>query len=279
MDMHDLSGKLAVITGGSSGIGFSTALLLAKRGARILIVARNEIKLAEAQQQLSVHSQYPVVTLSADISQAEDIKKLAEEVHQLAPCADIIINSAGIVSAGLLGDTPLDEWERLYSLNVRGLVGVLQALTPAMEVQAKKDKKARHIVNVASVAGIVGFPGMSAYSATKGAVILLTESLRAELSVYNIGVSAICPAFVKTPISETVQAFGRMDNPKTYRGIAKTFAQADLTPQDVAGATIKAMAKNKGLVVLGRVGKIANLVKRISPKIMNKIVNKQARVY
>jgi len=279
MDMHDLSGKLAVITGGSSGIGFSTALLLAKRGARILIVARNEIKLAEAQQQLSVHSQYPVVTVSADISQAEDIKKLAEEVHQLAPCADIIINSAGIVSAGLLGDTPLDEWERLYSLNVRGLVGVLQALTPAMEVQAKKDKKARHIVNIASVAGIVGFPGMSAYSATKGAVILLTESLRAELSVYNIGVSAICPAYVKTPISETVQAFGRMDNPKTYRGVAKTFAQADLTPQDVASATIKAMAKNKGLVVLGRIGKIAHLIKRFSPKIMNKIVNKQARVY
>ena len=279
MDMHDLSGKLAVITGGSSGIGFSTALLLAKLGARILIVARNETKLAEAQQQLSVHSQYPVVTVSADISQAEDIKKLAQQVHQLAPCADIIINSAGIVSAGLLGDTPLDEWERLYSLNVRGLVGVLQVLTPAMEVQAKKDKKARHIVNVASVAGIVGFPGMSAYSATKGAVILLTESLRAELSVYNIGVSAICPAYVKTPISETVQAFGRMDNPKTYRGIAKTFAQADLTSQDVAGATIKAMAKNKGLVVLGRVGKIANLVKRISPKMMNKIVNKQARVY
>ena len=279
MDMHDLSGKLAVITGGSSGIGFSTALLLAKRGARILIVARNETKLAEAQQQLSVHSQYPVVTVSADISQAEDIKKLAQQVHQLAPCADIIINSAGIVSAGLLGDTPLDEWERLYSLNVRGLVGVLQVLTPAMEVQAKKDKKARHIVNVASVAGIVGFPGMSAYSATKGAVILLTESLRAELSVYNIGVSAICPAYVKTPISETVQAFGRMDNPKTYRGIAKTFAQADLTSQDVAGATIKAISKNKGLVVLGRVGKIANLVKRISPKMMNKIVNKQARVY
>jgi len=279
MDMHDLSGKLAVITGGSSGIGFSTALLLAKRGARILIVARNEIKLAEAQQQLSVHSQYPVVTVSADISQPEEIKKLAGQVHQLAPCADIIVNSAGIVSAGLLGDTPLDEWERLYSLNVRGLVGVLQALTPAMELQSKKDNKARHIVNVASVAGIVGFPGMSAYSATKGAVILLTESLRAELSVYNIGVSAICPAYVKTPISETVKAFGRMDNPKTYRGVAKTFAQADLTPQDVAHATIKAMAKNKGLVVLGRVGKIANLVKRISPKMMNKIVNKQARVY
>lgn len=279
MNMQNLSGKLAVITGGSSGIGFSVAQLLAKRGARILIVARNQTKLNEAQQQLSVHSQYPVVTVSADISKLEDIKKLAEQVHQLAPCADIVINSAGIVSAGLLGDTPLDEWERLYSLNVRGLVGVLQALTPAMETQGKKDNKARHIANVASVAGIVGFPGMSAYSATKGAVILLTESLRAELSVYNIGVTAICPAYVKTPISETVQAFGKMDHPKTYRGIAKTFASADLTPDDVAVATIKAMSKNKGLLVLGRVGKIAHFIKRISPKMMNNIVSKQARVY
>jgi len=279
MNMNDLSGKLAVITGGSSGIGFSTAQLLAKRGARILLVARNEQKLMEAKILLETQSQYPVTTLSLDISQPEQLPMLSLAVEKLAPCADIIVNSAGIVSLGLLGDTPLDEWERLYSLNVRGLVGVLQALTPAMEAQSKKDIQARHIVNVASVAGLIGVPGLSAYSATKGAVVLLSESLRAELSVYNIGVSAICPATVKTPISETLQFFGRMDNAKSERFLAKSFAQADLTPQDVARATIDAMAKNKGQVVLGRDGKMINLIKRFSPQFMSNILSKRAIVY
>jgi len=148
-----------------------------------------------------------------------------------------------------------------------------------MEAQSKKDIQARHIVNVASVAGLVGVPGLSAYSATKGAVVLLSESLRAELSVYNIGVSAICPATVKTPISETLQFFGRMDNAKSQRFLAKSFAQADLTPQDVARATINAMAKNKGQVVLGRDGKMINLIKRFSPQFMSNILSKRALVY
>ncbi len=279
MNMKNLNGKLAVITGGSSGIGFSVAKALAKRGARVVIVARNEKKLFKAKILLEMDSRHLVTTVSLDISQLDQLKVLSTEVEKLAPCADIIVNSAGIVSAGLLSDTPLDEWERLYSLNVRGLVGVLQTLTPAMEAQSKLDNEARHIVNVASAAGLMGFPGMSAYSATKGAVILLSESLRAELSVHNIGVSVICPAYVKTPISETVKAFGRMDNPRTYRGVAKTFAKADLTPEDVAHATLKAMSKNKGLVVLGREGKMGNLIKRFSPQLMSNFLSKQARAY
>jgi len=279
MNMNNLNGKLAVITGGSSGIGFSVAEDLAKKGARILIVARNEKKLAQAAAQLKEVSAFPVITVSADIGNLEDIQKIKVAVQAVSPCADIVVNSAGIVSGGLLADTPLTEWERLYSLNVRGLVAVLQALTPNMEAQSKKDNQSRHIVNVASVAGLIGAPGMSAYSATKGAVILLSECLRAELSVYNIGVTAVCPAYVKTPIAETVQAFGRMDNPRTHKGIAKTFARADLTPQDVAASTLKAMAKNKGLVVLGKQGVMGNLIKRFSPAMMGRLMGKMARAY
>ncbi len=279
MNMKNLNGKLAVITGGSSGIGLAVAFDLAKKGARILIVARNEKKLAAAAAQLNEVSAFPVITVSADIGNLQDVQKIKLAVQAVAPCADIVVNSAGIVSAGLLADTPLAEWERLYSLNVRGLVAVLQALTPNMETQSKIDKQSRHIVNVASVAGLIGFPGMSAYSATKGAVILLSECLRAELSVYNIGVTVVCPAYVKTPIAETVQAFGRMDHPKVYSGIAKTFARADLTPQQVAASTLKAMAKNKGLVVLGKQGIIGNLIKRLSPAMMSRFASKAARVY
>ena len=277
MNMNNLNGKLAVITGGSSGIGLSIAEALAKKGARILIVARNEKKLADAAQQLSSSSQLPIETLSADISKAEDVKAIANKVAQLAPCADIVVNNAGIVSAGYLIDTPLDEWERLYSLNVRGLVGLLQQLTPAMEEQGLKDQQARHIVNVASAAGILAFPGMSAYNASKAAVIALSDCIRLELAPANIGVSIVCPTYVKTPIAETVQIFGRMNTPRNHKKVVNGFKRAKLTGEFVANETLKAINKNKGLIILGTDGKVASVIQRLSRDLYTKFVLKMLK--
>lgn len=264
MNINNLNGKLAVITGGSSGIGLAIAEALAKKGARILIVARNEKKLTDAAQQIASSSQFPIETLSADISQLEDVKAIANKVSELALCADIVVNNAGIVSGGFLVDTPLEEWERLYSLNVRGLVGLLQQLTPAMEAQGLQDQQPRHIVNIASAAGILAFPGMSAYSATKAAVISLGDCLRLELAPAKVGVSTVCPTYVKTPIAETVQLFGRMDTPRGHKNVSKGFKNASLTADLVANETLKAINKNKGLIILGRDGKIADVIQRLS---------------
>jgi short-subunit dehydrogenase len=264
MNTHDLTGKLAVITGGSSGIGFAIAESLAKNGAQILIVARNQAKLDDAAQKLSISSQLPIQTLSADLSNLDDVKRISDKVSELAPCADIIVNNAGIVSAGYVTDTPLEEWERLYNLNVRGLVALLQALTPAMEAQGLTDNKERHIVNIASAAGVLSFPGMSAYSATKAAVISLSNCLRSELAPANIGVTTVCPTHVRTPIVETIQLFGRMNNPKIQKSVAKQFSTAKLTGDDIARGTLKAINKNTSLVILGGDGKLGDIIQRFS---------------
>jgi short-subunit dehydrogenase len=269
MNTQELNGKLAVITGGSSGIGLAIAEALAKKGAQILIVARNKAKLVEAAEKLSSHSALAIETLSADISLLEDVKRISEKVSTLAPCADIIVNNAGIVSAGYLIDTPLEEWERLYNINVRGLVGLLQQLAPAMETQGLQDQQPRHIVNIASAAGILAVPGMSAYSATKAAVISLSDCLRNELAPAKIGVTTVCPTYVRTPIAETVKLFGRMDTPKTHKQVSKGFANAKLTGNDIARETLKAINKNKGLVVLGNDGKLGDIIQRISRNIFS----------
>jgi short-subunit dehydrogenase len=264
MNTNNLTGKLAVITGGSSGIGFAIAESLAKNGAQILIVARNQAKLDDAAQKLSTSSQLPIQTLSADLSNLDDVKRISDKVSQLAPCADIIVNNAGIVSAGYVTDTPLEEWERLYNLNVRGLVALLQALTPAMEAQGLMDNIERHIVNIASAAGLLSFPGMSAYSATKAAVISLSNCLRSELAPANIGVTTVCPTYVRTPIAETVQIFGRMNNPKIQKSIIKQFSRAKLSADDIGRGTLKAINKNKSLVILGGDGKLGDIIQRLS---------------
>lgn len=272
MDLNSLDGKLIVITGGSSGIGYAIGERLARRGARLLLVARNEEKLREAAAKMDAVSKYDVQILSADITLAGDVRHLKATVQSLAPCVDIIINSAGIVSAGLLDEVPLGEWHRLHNVNVNGLIQVLQALVPAMRKQCKQDSQERHIVNVSSAAGHIPFPGMSAYSATKAAIIALSESLRGELAAYGIGVSAVCPGFVQTPIVETVQLFGSMDNPETQKIVRRMFSTGNLTPETVAEKTLAAISKNRGMIVIGGLARFGYTLKRISPALLARMV-------
>lgn len=278
MDLKNIKGRLVVVTGGSSGIGYSIAERMAGLGARLLLVARNEEKLKAAATLLTKQGAAEVQTLSVDVSNADDLGKLRDKVSQMGSAADVIINSAGIVSAGLLHEMPIGEWDRLHSVNVRGLVLVLQTLMPAMIVESANDKQARHIVNIASAAGYSGVPGMSAYGATKAAVIALSESLRGELSAHQIGVTAVCPGFVNTPIAETVQLFGRMNTPKTKKNIEKMFAYGNLKPEAVAEQTLKAIAKNKGFVTIGRDAVGGHFLKRFAPTLFSKVVAKTARV-
>lgn len=278
MDLKNMKGKLVVVTGGSSGIGYSIAERMAGLGARLLLVARNEAKLKTAAGQLSKQGAEGVQTLSVDVANADDLGKLREKVAEMGAAADVVINSAGIVSAGLLHEMPISEWDRLHGVNVRGLVLVLQTLVPEMIAASTKDSQARHIVNIASAAGYSGVPGMSAYGATKAAVMALSESLRAELGAHHIGVTAVCPGFVKTPIAETVQLFGRMNTPKTQKSIQKMFAYGNLKPDTVAAQTLKAIAKNKGFISIGRDAVGGHYLKRLAPTLFASMVAKTARV-
>jgi len=277
MILSQLDGKLAVVTGGSSGIGYSIAKGLACRGANILLVARNQDKLDDAAEKLRGVSSSNIEVLSADITQAEDVERLKKAVHSIAKAADIVVNSAGIVSAGLLDETPISEWHRLHDINVFGLVQMLQSLIPAMREQSKLDGQERHIVNMASAAGLMGMQGMSAYGATKAAVIALSASLRVELAPLKIGVTVVCPDFVQTPIAEAVQLFGRMKNPQTKKGIQKRFKAAGLTPEIVAAKTLVAMEKNQSMVVVGKEAIWGYRLKRLSPKLVERMLSKMMR--
>jgi len=177
MNVYQVKNKLAVITGGSSGIGLSIAKELAKQGFSLLLVARNQQKLAAASEQISTEHGTPVFTASIDVTNIEQVKSLADRVKEIAPCADLLVNSAGIVSGGYLTETPLEEWDRLYQFNVRGLVSVLQSLIPDMRKQFHQDGERCHIVNLASAAGYMNTLGMAAYGSTKAGVISLSESL------------------------------------------------------------------------------------------------------
>ena len=265
MKTRNMKNKLVVITGGSSGIGLALAERAAAAGATVLLVARNEEKLQAAAAELGCGKQ--VHTFSADVTRATDIRKLHKHVRRLAPAADLLINSAGVVSAGLLHEVPMSEWDRLHATNVRGLVMVLRALVPDMIEQAGHDAKRRHIVNVSSMAGFAGIPGMSAYGATKAAVTALSESLRGELAPHKIGVTALCPGYVRTPIAETLQFFGRMNTPRMQKAVQQSMSLGGLEPGTVARKTMKAVSKNRGVLVIGPEAKVSQAFKRFVPEL------------
>ena len=264
--------KLCVITGGSSGIGLAIAEQLAAEGARLLLVARDPAMLDRAAARLRELGAAEVATLSADVAQQEDIARLPAAIAALAPAADLVVNSAGIVSAGLLHEVPMEEWRRLHEVNVLGVVRVLDAVLPPMLARAARGEGAGQIVNIASAAGLVGFSGLGAYAATKAAVVGFSESLRNELAGAGIGVTTVCPGFVKTPIAGKLKLFGRMDNARTQQFVQNWFIKNNLEAAAVARKTLRGAKRNQKLVVVGRDALSGYWTKRIMPSVLDRVM-------
>lgn len=277
MSRVSFADKLCVITGGSSGIGYAIAERLARERARLLLVARDETALQAAAERLRALGAAEVRTLSADVASDADMQKLAPAIAALGAAADLVVNSAGIVSAGLLTDVPIDEWRRLHDINVLGLLRVLQATLPAMQARAARGEGGGHLVNIASAAGLVGFPGLSAYGATKSAVVALSDSLRLELAASGIGVTAICPGFVQTPIAGKFRLFGRMDNERTRRFIGDWFKRNRLEADTVADKTLAAVRRNRRLVVVGRDAVSGYWTKRFAPGLLERVLMRSGK--
>ena len=264
--------KLCIITGGSSGIGLAIAEQLAAEGARLLLVARDPATLEGAAAHLRTLGAAEVATISADVAKDEDIARLPAAVAALGGATDLVVNSAGIVSAGLLHEVPMEEWRRLHEVNVLGVVRVLDAVLPAMLSRASRGEGGGQIVNIASAAGLVGFSGLGAYAATKAAVVGFSESLRNELAGAGIGVTTVCPGFVKTPIAGKLKLFGRMDNARTQQFVQNWFVKNNLEAATVARKTLRGARRNQKLVVVGRDALSGYWTKRIMPSVLDRMM-------
>lgn len=275
--IKDFRNKLCVITGGSSGIGLAVAEALAAQGARLLLVARNKEQLERAAQALRTLGAAEVQTFSADVARDEDVARLPDAIKAMGPAADLVVNSAGIVSGGLLHELPMAEWRRLHEVNVLGVVRVLNAVLPQMLARSSRGEGGGHVVNIASGAGLIGFTGLGGYVATKAAVVGFTESLRSELAAAGIGVTAVCPGFVQTPIASKVQLFGRMDTPRTQAFIQNWFKTNNLKAETVAQRTLDAVRSNRALVVVGRDAVSGYWTKRVAPWLLDKFMKRSAR--
>ncbi|MBU8738687.1 3-ketoacyl-ACP reductase [Bacillus licheniformis] len=193
--MQSLQNKTALITGGGRGIGRATAIALAKEGVHIGLIGRTAANLEKAAEELKAFG-VKVSVAAADVKDLTAVERAVQSVKEELGQIDILINNAGIAGfAGFLEQSP-EEWENIIQVNLMGVYNVTRAVLPEMI-----ERKAGDIINISSTAGQRGAAGTSAYSASKFAVLGLTESLMQEVRKHNIRVSALTPSTVATDLA------------------------------------------------------------------------------
>jgi meso-butanediol dehydrogenase/(S,S)-butanediol dehydrogenase/diacetyl reductase len=187
-----LAGKVALVTGAGRGIGQGIALSLAHAGAD-LVLADYDINIAEEAAANVRELGRRAVAVQVDVSQAESVASMIEQVRSAFGRLDVAVNNAGVVSLGRVDELAVSEWDRIMNINARGVFLCCQA-----ELKLMREHKFGRIINLASIAGKVGFPDLSHYSASKFAVIGFTNAFAKEVAREGITVNALCPGVVGT---------------------------------------------------------------------------------
>ena len=205
--LFDLKGRTALVTGGSRGLGLQMAHALGEAGAKVMLSSRKDQDLIAAAAELK-GAGIDVDWIAADCSKEADIRALADETIRRFGHVDILVNNAGAAWGAPAEDHPVDAWDKVMNLNIRGYFILSQHIAKHSMIPRKSGR----IINVASIAGLGGNPREMttiAYNTSKGAVINFTRALACEWGAYNINVNAICPGFFPSKMTMgTLKAMG-----------------------------------------------------------------------
>jgi gluconate 5-dehydrogenase len=200
--LFDLTGKVALVTGGSRGLGLQMAEALGEMGARLAITARKQPELDEAAARLGKQGA-EVLTVATDLGKLEGIPDLVDRVLERYGRVDVLVNNAGTSWGAPAEDHPPEAWNKVMRLNLDATFFLSQAVAKRSMIPRRSGK----IVNIASVSGLAGNPPWlqtAAYSASKGAVVNLTRELATEWGRHNLNVNAICPGFFPSKMAQGV---------------------------------------------------------------------------
>ncbi len=220
-----LAGRRILVTGASRGIGEASARALVRAGARVALLARSAAPLEELAQELGG------IAVPADVVDPVATRAAVGDAVVALGGLDGLINAAGVVRPGRIAETPPQDWQLTFDVNVRGLLHVTQAALPALQAAGRAD-----VVNVSSMSGRrVGSPEMGVYAASKAAVHTLSEGLRREVASQGVRVTVIAPGFVRTDI------FAGQES-SLARDLGRRAGELGLTPEQVAEVIVHVMA-------------------------------------
>jgi short-subunit dehydrogenase len=254
-----IHGKKALVTGAASGIGRSISLALAREGADLFLLDRDEEKLAwvgEEVRKLGVE----VISRHCDVAEREQIAQAVDTLQDVWGEIDILVNNAGILYYGRTEQMSEEQWESLLSVNLFAPIRFVRLLLPLL-----RERPEAHILNVCSLAGLVPKRRLAAYQSSKFGLVGLSQSLRLEYGPKGVGVTALCPGLVDTDLMDA--AFER--NWITSKPSIPRFLS--VSPDRIAARAVKAIQKNQGLVVIPAYARLVWLFVRLFPRFLDSL--------
>lgn len=227
---NGITGKVIIITGASSGIGEATALLLAERGAKLILGARRPERLAALVARI-VAAGGEAIYAATDVTQRTAVAELVQLAQTQFGRLDVLISNAGIAPISMLDELCIDDWEAMIDVNIKGLLYGIAAALPVFRQQ-----QSGHFVNVLSTAGLSIVPTMAVYAGTKNAARAITEGLRQEAGPH-LRVTGISPGFVQTNLAES------MSSPKVQAQIKEKMNEMAIPPVAIARAIVFAIGQ------------------------------------
>ncbi|QBF84872.1 SDR family oxidoreductase [Shewanella maritima] len=250
-----------VITGAASGLGKALAITWAKhyqqqnKPIAICVADIDSQSGAEVVTELSSLGAQACY-LDCNITDAQQVAQLREQVIDKYGRIDCIINNAGVATGGSLKSEPIEQWQWVFDINLYGMVRVCQAFVDDFRAQ-----RGGQIINIASQAGLTPIPLMASYNAVKAAVISFSETLKLELADDNIAVSVVCPSFFKTNLDKSL----RSSEPLMHRTVARLFEKADMTAEQIAESIFIQAKQKRFLILTHKLGKRTYLMKKWLP--------------
>ncbi len=254
--MKNFNGKVAVITGGGSGIGKALALSAAKRGMKLALVDIQSDALAQCVNEL-LQMGTEALGITADVSDATAMQTVADQIETRYGAIHAVFNNAGVTSSGPVWESTEKDWDWLLGINLKGVVNGVRSFTPKMLAAAAADKAYEGcVVNTASMAGILAGPGMGIYSVSKHAVIALSECLHYDLQLvsHQVRAAVLCPSYVPTAIGNSDRnrpAHLLNEKPPTKAQMVslaaaqQAVAQGNISAQEVAEITFAAVEQGR----------------------------------
>ena len=232
--MQKLKDKVAVITGGSSGIGLSAAKLFASEGAKVVIVGRNQDKLAKAKDEINNSA---VLSIQADITRLTDIEKMYSKVNKKIGKIDILVANAGVVNSADVISVTEEFFDNIVNINYKGVYFTVQKAVSFLNRNSS-------VILISSVHAHMGIPGRSVYASTKAAVSQLARNFAADLSKRDIRINSVSPGFTRTPLLKNLsnEHLGRITDKIAMKKLA--------TPEQIA-QTVLFLASNESDYITG----------------------------